>query len=82
MIQTTGTCKQCKCNNNTDICDPISGVCKDCGYNTTGIECEQCLDGFFGDASMRNCSGRALDSQMMGNNVLPKYNVPSSFNIT
>lgn len=30
-------CVPCSCNGNSDKCDPISGVCIDCQYNTTGL---------------------------------------------
>ncbi|XP_060604710.1 uncharacterized protein LOC132757449 [Ruditapes philippinarum] len=31
------------------ICDPFSGKCLNCHYNTTGERCNRCLDGFQGD---------------------------------
>ncbi|XP_039265221.2 laminin subunit alpha-5-like isoform X2 [Styela clava] len=58
-----GDCKQCNCHGNLDfnlvmeICNPISGECKDCLYNTGGKYCERCADGFFGDAKIaKNCT--------------------------
>lgn len=31
------------------ICDPFTGKCLNCHYNTTGDKCDRCLDGFQGD---------------------------------
>jgi len=42
-------CLRCECNNQTQDCDSVSGVCLDCGGNTTGSSCERCVDGFYGD---------------------------------
>lgn len=48
-------CRRCRCNGNVDLnavgnCDPHSGHCLRCLYNTTGVHCEHCLDGFYGSA--------------------------------
>ncbi|XP_003512944.1 laminin subunit gamma-3 isoform X1, partial [Cricetulus griseus] len=48
-------CHQCQCSGNVDLnavgnCDPHSGHCLRCLYNTTGAHCEHCLDGFYGSA--------------------------------
>ncbi|MEJ1271705.1 laminin gamma 3 [Cricetulus griseus] len=48
-------CHQCQCSGNVDLnavgnCDPHSGHCLRCLYNTTGDHCEHCLDGFYGSA--------------------------------
>lgn len=56
-----GSCKPCECNNNVDIdhsgnCDPSTGECLQCLYNTTGPHCEYCQDNFYGDALNQNCS--------------------------
>lgn len=52
----TGTCTRCDCNNNSNNCNLVSGVCSDCRGNTTGLHCERCADGFYGNASAQNCS--------------------------
>lgn len=31
-------------------CDPLSGHCLRCLFNTTGARCERCLEGFYGSA--------------------------------
>ncbi|KAJ6651992.1 hypothetical protein lerEdw1_015849 [Lerista edwardsae] len=47
-------CRACECNRNVDLnavgnCDPVSGRCLRCLYNTTGDRCEHCREGFFGN---------------------------------
>ena len=42
-----GDCQPCQCNGNIDptdpaACDPYSGLCQLCLYNTTGDSCERC----------------------------------------
>ena len=60
-----GTCQQCTCNNNIDLevpgsCDPNTGECLKCLYNTEGFACERCKAGFYGDATEQNCQGIEL----------------------
>lgn len=48
-------CIPCQCHKNVDLnavgnCDPVSGQCLRCLYNTTGEHCERCRPGFYGDA--------------------------------
>ncbi|XP_006834946.1 PREDICTED: laminin subunit gamma-3 [Chrysochloris asiatica] len=48
-------CHLCQCNGNIDPnavgnCDPRSGRCLRCLYNTTGDHCEHCQEGFYGSA--------------------------------
>lgn len=55
-----GSCERCDCNDNIDpavegSCDPKTGHCVKCLYNTDGVQCENCKDGFFGDAKTRTC---------------------------
>uniref|UniRef100_A0A8C1LL52 Laminin, alpha 1 n=1 Tax=Cyprinus carpio TaxID=7962 RepID=A0A8C1LL52_CYPCA len=45
-----GNCLQCECNDHAAECD-INGECLGCAHNTTGPHCDQCLPGFYGDAS-------------------------------
>ncbi len=42
-------CLRCECNGKTADCDVTDGRCLNCGGNTTGNNCERCLDGFYGD---------------------------------
>ncbi|NXW71655.1 LAMA4 protein, partial [Hirundo rustica] len=46
----SGKCSPCNCNGNSNRCLDGSGICVDCQRNTTGQHCEQCPDGFIGDA--------------------------------
>uniref|UniRef100_A0AC35F6W6 Laminin subunit beta-1 n=1 Tax=Panagrolaimus sp. PS1159 TaxID=55785 RepID=A0AC35F6W6_9BILA len=55
-----GSCEPCECNGNIDrgvegSCDAKTGECLKCLYNTEGARCENCVDGYFGDAQIRNC---------------------------
>ncbi|XP_011162425.1 laminin subunit beta-1 isoform X1 [Solenopsis invicta] len=55
-----GSCQFCNCNNNTDLrragnCDPHTGHCLQCLFNTDGSTCEVCKAGFYGDALRQDC---------------------------
>ncbi|XP_024048677.2 laminin subunit gamma-3 [Terrapene carolina triunguis] len=52
-------CSPCQCNGNVDPnavgnCDPVSGQCLRCLYNTSGEHCEKCREGFYGSALARS----------------------------
>ncbi|XP_017326854.2 laminin subunit gamma-2 [Ictalurus punctatus] len=59
-------CQSCQCNGHLDLnavgnCDRLTGECFKCMNNTTGFQCEKCLEGFFhskaGDACRAcNCN--------------------------
>ncbi|XP_035754132.1 laminin subunit gamma-3 [Egretta garzetta] len=56
-------CVPCQCHGNVDLnavgnCDPVSGRCLRCLYNTTGEHCERCRTGFYGDALAPNPAGK------------------------
>ncbi|XP_075027084.1 laminin subunit gamma-3 [Calonectris borealis] len=56
-------CIPCQCHGNVDLnavgnCDPVSGRCLRCLYNTTGEHCERCRPGFYGDALAPNPAGK------------------------
>ncbi|KAA0719380.1 Laminin subunit gamma-1 [Triplophysa tibetana] len=49
------TCRACSCNNNIDPnavgnCNRETGECLKCIYNTAGVFCDRCKEGFYGDA--------------------------------
>ncbi|RZB39837.1 laminin subunit beta-1 [Asbolus verrucosus] len=55
-----GSCQACDCNEKIDLlkpgnCDPHTGQCKQCLYETTGDHCEICRSGFFRYAEDRMC---------------------------
>ncbi|KFU90605.1 Laminin subunit gamma-3, partial [Chaetura pelagica] len=56
-------CVPCQCHGNVDPnavgnCDPVSGRCLRCLYNTTGEHCERCQPGFYGDAMAHDLAGK------------------------
>ncbi|GAB0198490.1 laminin subunit gamma-3 [Grus japonensis] len=56
-------CVPCRCHGNVDLnavgnCDPVSGRCLRCLYNTTGEHCEMCRPGFYGDALAADPAGK------------------------
>ncbi|KAL6739145.1 hypothetical protein Aduo_012631 [Ancylostoma duodenale] len=55
-----GSCERCDCNGNIDMavegsCDAATGECLKCLHNTEGSMCENCVDGFYGDAKIKSC---------------------------
>merc|ERR1712106_227086 len=56
-----GFCQPCSCNGNIDVanpdaCERYNGLCQICLSNTTGDNCERCMDWFYGDAiDAKNC---------------------------
>ncbi|NXU87447.1 LAMC3 protein, partial [Xiphorhynchus elegans] len=56
-------CEPCQCHGNVDLnavgnCDPVSGRCLRCLYNTMGEHCERCRPGFYGDALAPSPAGK------------------------
>ncbi|ETN73227.1 laminin EGF-like protein [Necator americanus] len=47
-----GRCEKCSCQGHTDTCDPFTGECTNCKHNTTGVRCELCLPGHYGNPSL------------------------------
>ncbi|XP_067840665.1 laminin subunit alpha-2 isoform X6 [Heptranchias perlo] len=56
-----GSCQPCQCHGNLDLsvpgsCNSLTGECLRCIEGTAGQVCDQCAEGFFGDAVVaRNC---------------------------
>ena len=49
-----GVCVPCSCNSHQEslaACEPETGACN-CTHNTTGLQCELCMPGFYGDATL------------------------------
>lgn len=42
-------CRPCQCNEHAGECDDATGQCIDCRDLTTGVKCERCLPGYYGD---------------------------------
>ncbi|KAJ0012238.1 hypothetical protein NQD34_013213 [Periophthalmus magnuspinnatus] len=56
-------CRACKCSDNIDPnavgnCHRETGECLKCIYNTAGLFCDRCQDGFFGNALSANPSDK------------------------
>nr|CAB3263372.1 laminin subunit alpha-5 [Phallusia mammillata] len=73
-----GFCQPCNCHDNLDPnlimedCDPLTGVCYDCQFNTGGKYCERCADGYYGDAiTAKNCT--ECDCSSCGTDVCDHY---------
>ncbi|KAJ1350105.1 hypothetical protein KIN20_005822 [Parelaphostrongylus tenuis] len=47
-----GRCEKCSCQGHTDTCDPFTGACTNCQHNTTGVRCELCIPGHYGNPSL------------------------------
>ncbi|XP_034031453.1 laminin subunit beta-4 [Thalassophryne amazonica] len=59
-------CDECPCNNNVDpndrnACNDVTGECLHCLHNTTGLRCQNCKPGYYGDAVNRNCKECSCD---------------------
>ncbi|RMX49211.1 hypothetical protein pdam_00005840 [Pocillopora damicornis] len=75
------TCVPCECNGHSDKCDTETGVCLDCQHNTTGEDCEKCLDGWYGNATnatLTDCSPCPCPSGPFAVNQFAKTCVLSS----
>ncbi|XP_015910992.1 laminin subunit alpha-1 isoform X2 [Parasteatoda tepidariorum] len=55
VLDLVGWAEPCECNNHTNVCDKETGVCINCGGNTMGEHCDQCIKGYYGDPSRGPC---------------------------
>ena len=46
-----GVSEPCFCNDHSETCDPETAYCKNCRHNTQGQKCDECADGYHGDAT-------------------------------
>ena len=63
-------CDKCTCNSNIDEnaignCDSVSGKCLKCIFNTTGDNCEKCLNSYWGNA-LTDLKCHSCDCSKMG----------------
>uniref|UniRef100_A0A5K3FHX5 Laminin subunit alpha-1 n=1 Tax=Mesocestoides corti TaxID=53468 RepID=A0A5K3FHX5_MESCO len=62
-------CVPCDCNGRSDTCDPHTGHCFNCKYNTWGAKCEECSPGFhldpkrYGSDICQPCECPSLNNQ-------------------
>ncbi|XP_046574379.1 LOW QUALITY PROTEIN: laminin-like protein epi-1 [Haliotis rubra] len=70
----TGRCTACDCNNRTDICDPIKGICHGCDSNTTGNNCELCITGFYRNPVTNACDVCACNTTGSTSSICDRYN--------
>ncbi|XP_050763994.1 laminin subunit gamma-3 isoform X2 [Gymnogyps californianus] len=69
-------CVPCQCHRNVDLnavgnCDPVSGRCLRCLYNTTGEHCERCQPGFYGNALAPDPAGKCAPCDCNPNGSAP-----------
>ncbi|KAM7033792.1 laminin subunit gamma-3 isoform 1-T1 [Acridotheres tristis] len=70
-------CEPCQCHGNVDLnavgnCDPVSGRCLRCLYNTMGDHCERCRPGFYGDALAPSPAGKCAPCDCNPNGSDPR----------
>ncbi|XP_027200224.2 laminin subunit alpha [Dermatophagoides pteronyssinus] len=76
-----GACVPCRCNGHSNTCDPITGQCFDCKFNTEGDYCEHCSEGYYGDATQgtpNDCMICACPLPIESNNFATSCEVSSS----
>uniref|UniRef100_A0A182NLL5 Laminin subunit alpha-1 n=1 Tax=Anopheles dirus TaxID=7168 RepID=A0A182NLL5_9DIPT len=70
-----GRCIPCSmCNGHAASCDLETGECGSCLHNTVGTNCERCLPGYYGNATigrMDDCRRCACPLEVASNNFSP-----------
>ncbi|XP_072291696.1 laminin subunit beta-4 [Eucyclogobius newberryi] len=66
LFLTGARCEKCDCNDNVDpndgeACDRVSGECQRCLHNTRGRHCEECKQGYYGNALEQDCKECSCD---------------------
>ncbi|TRZ02967.1 hypothetical protein DNTS_026215, partial [Danionella cerebrum] len=77
----SGTSCECECNDHASECD-INGECLGCTDNTSGPHCDQCLPGFYGDATEglpSDCQRCSCPLTLETNNPTCQLQAPGEF---
>ncbi|KAK6966048.1 basement membrane-specific heparan sulfate proteoglycan core protein, partial [Biomphalaria glabrata] len=48
-------CVACNCNQYSNECDPLTGICRNCRDNTAGPYCNECASGYYKDPRYGRC---------------------------
>uniref|UniRef100_A0A4W5KBC8 Laminin subunit alpha 2 n=1 Tax=Hucho hucho TaxID=62062 RepID=A0A4W5KBC8_9TELE len=73
-----GVCEPCDCQGHATDCDDITGQCLGCTDHTTGFHCDECIPGFYGDATKgtaNDCQPCACPLNIPSNNFSPTCHV-------
>ncbi|KAF7688660.1 multiple epidermal growth factor-like domains protein 9 isoform X2 [Silurus meridionalis] len=78
-------CVPCDCNGNAEpssaprTCNPETGHCLNCSFNTTGSHCQYCAPGFTGDALVKNCTAIIPTTPLYSSTMTTSPNVTDQF---
>ncbi|KAI5615551.1 multiple epidermal growth factor-like domains protein 9 [Silurus asotus] len=78
-------CVPCDCNGNAEpssaprTCNPETGHCLNCSFNTTGSHCQYCAPGFTGDALVKNCTAIIPTTPLYSSTMTTSPNVTGQF---
>ncbi|XP_055088114.1 laminin subunit alpha-2 isoform X4 [Periophthalmus magnuspinnatus] len=69
-----GFCEACQCHGHSSECNPFTGHCLNCLDDTTGLFCDTCSPGYYGDATRgtpTDCRACACPLILPSNNFSP-----------
>ena len=66
-------CVRCECNGHSNRCNAATGECDSCQDNTDGYSCQDCMQGFYGNATEEagvclSCDCNVIGTMLDGNN--------------
>ncbi|CAK1603622.1 unnamed protein product [Parnassius mnemosyne] len=70
-------CVPCPCNMHAS-CRTVDGPCGPCRHNTTGLHCERCLPGHYGNPVQGSCKPCACPLYLPSNNFSPNCALASA----